>query len=531
MDGTPKIGFYGRERRRAPRRKVYTPAYASLNGSSLGAPQELCEILNISESGTCIQTSTPLKVNRLVPLVLDLSETGSRVHTAGHVVWAESSGKVGIRFPELPEVSLQQLQKWMEVNESAMKTDDPGQQPAQEGFSFLRPTVCPWPSSAAGYTSLIAEWAEIQKEVELFGPNLDPALHLIAERASALTWAGGATIALVAQDSTSDLVCVARTGNDAPELGARLDTCSGFSGECVRSGVVVKCDDTETDARDENGSYRAIGIRSVLACPIRASKSGLIGILEVFSPEPAAFWDNDTRTLERLARIVAKAVEQTNYTGGKTISVVETREMKAEEPPNSIEASENPFARLEDSTTARNAAMFASGIIAVIFAVWFTAPWISDAMNGFISPPKSQAAESAPASVDYIGMSLGDLRKIALQGSPSAQYSIALRYASGDGVTQDYHEALGWFLKAAENGNFRAPAKIASCFWAGKGTQQDYSRAYFWGLLAQAAGDDTGRVIVISSAPHLSDHQRRAEQQEADKWLHSHRSSSPRASR
>jgi putative methionine-R-sulfoxide reductase with GAF domain len=469
--------------------------------------------------------------NRLVPLVLDLSETGSRIHTAGHVVWAENSGRAGIRFPQLPEISLQQLQKWMAVNECAAKPDDFEQPSTKDKASFHPATVCPWPSSAVGYTSLIAEWAQLQKEVELFGPNLEPALHLIAERASALTWAGGAAIALVAQDSSADLVCVARTGNDAPEVGARLDTCSGFSGECVRSGVVVKCDDTETDARDENGSYRAIGIRSVLVCPIRASKKGLLGVLEVFSLEPAAFWDNDARTLERLARIAGKVIEQTNYAGGKTIAVVEAQETEAEPPSSSVAPVESPFARLEVSATARNAALFASGIIAVIFAVWFTAPWISDAMNGFISPPKSQAAETTLASEDYVGMSLGDLRKIALQGSPNAQYSIALRYASGDGVTQDYHEALGWFLKAAENGNFRAPAKIASCFWAGKGTQQDYSRAYFWGLLAQAAGDDTGRVIVISSAPHLSDHQRHAEQQEADKWLHAHRSSRTRASR
>ena len=79
----------------------------------------------------------------------------------------------------------------------------------------------------------------------------------------------------------------------------------------------------------------------------------------------------------------------------------------------------------------------------------------------------------------------------------------------------------------------RAAAKIATCFWAGKGAPQDYSKAYFWGLLAQAAGDETGRAIVINSAPHLSDHQRSAEQQEADSWLRSHHvgSSYSRASR
>src|SRR5581483_11213163 len=147
------------------------------------------------------------------------------------------------------------------------------------------------------------------------------------------------------------------------------------------------------------------------------------------------------------------------------------------------------------------------------------------------SPPKSQAAETAPASLDYAGMIIDDLRKTALTGSPTAQYAIAMRYATGDGVDQDYHEALGWFIKAAENGDLRASAKIASCFWAGQGAQRDYSRAYFWGLLAQATGDETGRVIVINTAPHLSDRQRAAEQQEADTWLRTHRLRRLRASR
>jgi hypothetical protein len=154
-------------------------------------------------------------------------------------------------------------------------------------------------------------------------------------------------------------------------------------------------------------------------------------------------------------------------------------------------------------------------------------------VSKFTSPPSSQAAETKPVSLDYIGMTVADLEKVALQSDSNAQYSLGMKYASGDGTPKDYHAALGWFLKAADNGNPRALVKIASCFWAGKGTQQDFGRAYFWGLLAQAAGDETGRVIVINSAPHLTDRHRSAEQQEADSWLRSHHmgSSTARASR
>jgi putative methionine-R-sulfoxide reductase with GAF domain len=514
-----------------PRRAVHTPAYASLNGSSQSAPVELCEILNISESGTCIQAPGPMKVNRLLPLVLDLSETGARIHTAAHVVWAEASGKTGIRFPELPEVSLLQLQQWLEANDAAAKASA-AEERVEAGRETSPKGVQSRPNSASSYTSLVAEWAEIQKDVDLFGPNLEGGLQLVAERALALTWANGAALALKQDDGSTDLVCVARAGHDSPEVGARLDTKSGVCGESIRSGTTIKCDDTETDPRVERESFRARGIRSLIACPVKTIKGEMIGVLEVFSSEPAAFWDNDCRTLERLARIVARAVGLAFHSTGRTVPVLEREEPPEPEPVSEPAAVKEEPLFVMDNTTTRSVVLFVSGIVAVIFAVWFSAPWITNAMNGFVSPPKSQAAETAPpAGPDYLGMDIGDLRKAALGGNPAAEYSLGIRYASGDEVPQDYHQALAWFLKAADKGEVRAAAKIATCFWAGKGTPQDYTKAYFWALLAQAAGDETGQVIVINSAPHLSDHRKLAEQQEADAWLRAHHLGSAAASR
>jgi putative methionine-R-sulfoxide reductase with GAF domain len=529
--------MYGRERRRAVRNAVHTPAYASLNGSAQAVSLELCEILNISESGTCIQAPGPLKVNRLLPLALDLSETGDRIHTTGHVVWSEGTGRAGIRFPELPEISLQQLRRWLLVNEAASGESVALQSDANienDSLASAQGNVHARPGSAAGYSSLIAEWAEIEKDVEVFGPNLNAALQLIAERALTLTWATGSAIALRNEITSSDLICEARAGNDSPELGAKLDTDSGFSADCVRSGSTLICDDAEMDPRVDRESCRMLSIRSISACPIVVHKNQNIGILEVFSPEAAAFWDNDARTLERLARIIANAIIRAKQPVGK-VPITNHSETKQENkleltPDKSLESDLITFG---PSPRARLAILFACGIAAVIFGVWLLAPWISNAMGKFTSPPSSQAAETKPASVDYVGMTVADLEKIALLNDSAAQYSLGMKYASGDGTAKDYHAALGWFLKAADNGNPRAAVKIASCFWAGKGTQQDFGRAYFWGLLAQAAGDETGRVIVINSAPHLTDRHRSAEQQEADSWLRSHHmgSSTARASR
>lgn len=532
MDIAPKNAVYGRDRRRAVRNAVNTPAYATLNGSSQTVALELCEILNISESGTCIQAPGPMKVNRLLPLALDLSETGDRIHTTGHVVWSESSGRSGIRFPELPEPSLSQLRRWLVANNAAgvvYSSHESVPHSENKHPVFVGQALRARSGEAAGYSSLIAEWAEIEKDVELFGPNLHPALQLIAERALTLTWATGAGIALRDNVKSGILICEARAGNDSPELGARLDTYSGFSGECVRSGSTLVCDDAETDSRVDHESCHALGIRSVIACPIKTHKGEIIGILEVFSPETAAFWDNDASTLERLARIIASAISRSKR---NNLSPSDSEDKHENKVQLKTEASfENETFSAWPTPRGRKAILFVSGIVAVVFGVWLVAPWISDAMTKFTAPSTSQAAETKPTSADYVGMDISDLKKIALQGDPAAQYSLGMKYASGDGAVQDYHEALSWFLKAADAGNVRAAAKIATCFWAGKGAPQDYSKAYFWGLLAQAAGDETGRVIVINSAPRLSDHQRSAEQQEADAWLRSHHfGSSTRAS-
>ena len=145
VDTAQNNASYGRERRRAVRNAVHTPAYASLNGSAQAVSLELCEILNISESGTCIQAPEPLKVNRLLPLALDLSETGDRIYTTGHVVWSESCGRAGIRFPELPENSLLQLRRWLQANDavgSANVATQPNSHLQNEDGRAMQDTKC-----------------------------------------------------------------------------------------------------------------------------------------------------------------------------------------------------------------------------------------------------------------------------------------------------------------------------------------------------------------------------------------------------
>ncbi|HEX6803139.1 MAG TPA: GAF domain-containing protein [Terriglobales bacterium] len=520
-DSNPGNSIFGRDRRRSRRHLVHTPAYANLSGSAQGTVLELCEILDINEYGACIQASSPMKVNRLLPLCLDLSVTGAKVHVVGHVVWSDPSGRTGIRFPDMSEASRAQLRDWLEANaKHAPKTAAPA--PSAEGpVPQPEPHVQSRPTHAVAYTSLVNEWTEIEKEVELCGPDLDPALHLIAQRALTLTWASGTAIALINRRRPSEMICRARAGTDSPEIGARLEAGSGFSGQCVQSGTSVTCDDTESDSRVDPANCRALGIRSMAACPVKRG-SEVIGILEVFSSEPAAFWENDITILQKLAGFVANAVRRAEHAQPDVLSLPSGEDNEAEStgaPLFGPTALPEIFPR--PMSFRRKALLLLTGIFCITAVIWLAAPWIASSGS-----PQSQfempSAQADSSEETFATTNINDLKRLADQGDAAAEYALAKRYVNGDGVKQDYHEARHWFLQAAQQGHLRAQSKLAASFWEGRGGSRDYAKAYFWALLAQAGGDETAAAIVMSCAPHLSPAQTAAEQKAAEQWLHSH---------
>jgi putative methionine-R-sulfoxide reductase with GAF domain len=522
-DMGPEGSIFGRDRRRVRRHRVHTPAYASLSGSAPGATLDLSEILDISESGMCIQCASPMKVNRLLPLCLDLSETGARIHVVGHVVWSDPSGKTGIRFPEMSEASRTQLREWLEANakveaaanlampSSADHVSDPEHAPHQT----------PKPTASPGYTSLVNEWAEIERDIDTCGPDLEPALHLVAQRALTLTWASGTAIALINRAKPSEMICRARAGTDSPEIGARLEAGSGFSGECVRSGHTITCDDTEYDTRVDRKSCRALGVRSIVATPVKRGNE-IIGILEIFSPEPAAFWENDVTILQRLTKFIARAVQRAEHARADVLSFSEADESQFNLLGQQDVGTPLEYFAQSPASLGRRIALLLTGIACVTAVVWILAPGISDlgTVTSNFNVTSSAQADSYPDA--YATWKLPELMKRANNGDARAEYALGRRYYNGEEVKQDYRQAMHWFLKAADQGNVSAQSVVALSFWAARGVPKDYGRAYFWALLAQAGGDKSGSAIVQQTAAYLSPAQIHAEQAEAEKWLHSH---------
>jgi putative methionine-R-sulfoxide reductase with GAF domain len=136
--------------------------------------------------------------------------------------------------------------------------------------------------------------------------NLEPAIHVIAEKAQSLTGATGAAIALRAGD---EIVCRARTGRTAPDLGVRLQTDSGISADCVRTGEVVICNDAERNPLVDLASCRRLGVRSILAAPLRHFRRTL-GVFEVLSSAPYAFDGRDVATMQLLSGMMVAAMSR-----------------------------------------------------------------------------------------------------------------------------------------------------------------------------------------------------------------------------
>ena len=147
--------------------------------------------------------------------------------------------------------------------------------------------------------------------------TLEELLSIMLERAMLATRATGAAIGL---SKGREMVCMAAQGT-APDVGARLDPQSGFSGMCARKRRILLCDDAETDPRVDLAACRQLGTRSMIAVPL-LNRTKTFGILEVLSARPHAFDDNDIRQLNLVAAMTVEALAETRSAQKRRIVAV-----------------------------------------------------------------------------------------------------------------------------------------------------------------------------------------------------------------
>ncbi len=312
---------FGPERRRCLRQMVHAPAFASFDGVSGGM------ILDLSEEGLSMQTSHALDgidKDRPVRMEIDLSPSG-HVETTGYIAWADALGRAGVRFSDLPEAARRRLNEWLTENAGAPSHIAPkvalgrawgwgaGTKPGSREREHMAISLEAESETlgARGNGVERQRSATVQYEFNALGNDLSATLRLIAERARTLTRGTSAAIALVHKDG---VMCRASVGGSAPALGTRLDVNSGLSGECFREGKTLRCDDAEVDPRVELESCRRLGVRSILAAPVRYERD-TVGLLMVFAPEPFNFDEGDVAVVESLAHTVIRSMRQAEAVG------------------------------------------------------------------------------------------------------------------------------------------------------------------------------------------------------------------------
>ena len=75
----------------------------------------------------------------------------------------------------------------------------------------------------------------------------------------------------------------------------------------------------------------------------------------------------------------------------------------------------------------------------------------------------------------------------AYQGDPDAQSNLGAMYANGWGVPQDYAQAVVWYRQAGERWNAGAQRNLGLMYEHGQGVPQDYVSAHMWLNLAAAS--------------------------------------------
>jgi hypothetical protein len=522
------------------RHKIQTPAYATFTAESKGRKEStailaLHEIVDLSEDGIAIQCHTLLEADRQIDLCLDLAGAAEHIYTAGQVIWTNASGRAGLRFSELSPSATFRLREWLFVNAmTGVATAEEAKLAAASAAEHAPPR----PS----YTDALAAVTAVQREVEALGSDLGGALQLIAARARTLLRASGAALAL-SDAAPGFMICRASAGPDAPPVGARLQVGSGFSGECVKTGRLLKCDDAETDSRVDRESCRALGVRSILAAPVRVGEKS-IGILEAFCAQPRAFNNGDSNVLQRLAETVLAAVNRAARAGNLPLPGAPTP-VPFEPTPGSVLFASQPQEKKEEEAGEEKEAggirlprsylillICAAAVISAVLGDYL-APWIqtklrergrSHLQTVLASSPAPKAARTvADPSVETATPEA--LRQMAENGDAAAQNALGLRYFQGDeknGIRQDEKEAFRWFGRAAEDGDLKAQAKLGFLYWGGRGVPKDVNKAYFWTVLARARGDQGAKDLAPVLSSYLTRSQTAAIEQQANIWLQQH---------
>ena len=159
-------------------------------------------------------------------------------------------------------------------------------------------------------------------------------------------------------------------------------------------------------------------------------------------------------------------------------------------------------------------------ILAALLAVCFSLPLFGDKKKVFESTKAKAVGGDAEAQSNLglmyeIGEGVPEDYKEAVkwyckaaeQGNAIAQSNLGLMYYHGDGVPEDDKEAVKWYRKAAEQGDAEAQYNLGLMYDKGEGVLEDSVTAYAWCNIAAVNGHELAKSQKLNLAKNMTPEQ------------------------
>jgi hypothetical protein len=130
--------------------------------------------------------------------------------------------------------------------------------------------------------------------------------------------------------------------------------------------------------------------------------------------------------------------------------------------------------------------------VAIVVILGLTAVWVWPDRK--LVRAKPRLLTDAEVGLPNFGPVLD--RRAAEQGHAEAQSQLGWCYYSGQGVPQDYVEAVKWYRKAAEQGDANAQRSLGSCYENGQGVPKWCAEAVNWYRKAADQGDQSAQFSL-----------------------------------
>src|SRR5438270_3356650 len=267
---------------------------------------------DLSESGMAVRASGPLRLSPGAQLQISLPDIRRPIEATCQLAWTADSGMAGLRFLVLAQGSQRAIRDWLTCEEPCTQTWSLAPSAAVvEVNSAAEVRPAPIETPPAPVVAPVIAPAPLVTSIVTPAADLSYGLRLIVELIKILTRADGAALAL--RDG-EQMVCRASIGT-APDLGVELRADSGLSGECLRSGLTVRSDDTSADARVDAEACRILGVGSIAVTPV--FRDGTTdGVLEILSQRPHGFSHSDIALLPQMADLVARMITRSREISG-----------------------------------------------------------------------------------------------------------------------------------------------------------------------------------------------------------------------